>query len=99
MWRGTLTPRKAAVLLVHLPRGASVWIHAGGPGAITDETESAWILEHTMLMQQWGQAPKNKRGKAPKMREYPKPLFESDKKAEQFERNAAAWKRKYLDTD
>lgn len=90
-----MTPRKAANLLVHLPRGAAVWIHAGGAGAITDETEASWLLEHTLQMQAWGQAPKNKRGPAPKMREYPKPLFEMDKKAAEFERNAAAWRKKH----
>lgn len=90
-----MTPRKAAVLLIHLPRGASVWKHMGGAMAITDETEAAWLLEHTLQMQSWGQAPKSKRGKQPEMRPYPPPLFEADKKKREFERNAEAWRRKY----
>lgn len=90
-----LTTRKAAVLLAHLPRGAAVWRHTGGPGAIGDDVEAVWEVQHTMTMQAWGKAPRNKRGAKPKPREYPKPLFEADRKAEQFERNAAAWKRKH----
>lgn len=91
-----LTTRKAAVLLMHLPRGANVWRHTGGAGAIGDEVEALWSVEHTLVMQAWGQAPRSKRGAKPKPREYPKPLFEADRKREQFERNAAAFRRKHL---
>lgn len=90
-----MTTRKAAVLLLHLPRGAAVWRHTGGAGAISDEVESVWELQHMMNMQSWGKAPRSKRGAKPKPREYPKALFEEDKKREAFERNAAAWKRKH----
>lgn len=105
MWRRgpdgepLLTPRKAAVLLLHLPRGAAVWRHTGGAGAITDEVEGIWQLEHNMNMQAWGKAPRNKRGAQPKMRPYPEPLFEADKKQAEFERNAAAFRRKHSQTD
>lgn len=90
-----MTPRKAAVLLCHLPRGAQVWKHLGGGMAITDEAEGIFILEHNMNMQTWGKAPKGKRGKKPDMRPYPQAIFEEDKKRARFERNAAAWRRKY----
>lgn len=82
-------------MLIHLPRGASVYKHMGGAMAITDETEAAWVLDHTLQMQSWGQAPKTKRGQPPKMRDYPKPLFDADNKKREFERNAEAWRRKY----
>lgn len=95
MWRGSLSTRKAAVLLIHLPRGASIYRHMGGAMAITDETEASWLVEHTLRMQAWGQAPKSKRGKQPEMRAYPGPLFEGDKKKRDFEKNAEAWRRKY----
>lgn len=90
-----MTPRKAAVLLCHLPRGASVWIHQGGAMALSDETEAVFILEHVMNMQAWGKAPRSKRGKKPEMRPYPKALFEEDNKRAEFERNAKAFRRKY----
>lgn len=52
-----------------------------------------------MNMQAWGKAPRNKRGAQPKMRPYPEPLFEADKKQAEFERNAAAFRRKHSQTD
>ena len=73
-----------------------MWKHTGGAGAITDEVEAMWEVQHTMIMQAWGQAPRAKRGAKPKPREYPPPLFEADRKRAAFERNAAAWKRKHL---
>lgn len=63
--------------------------------AVSEETQMIYALEHLLNMQSWGKAPKSKRGPKPKPREFPKPLFEEDKKRQQFERNAAAWRRKY----
>lgn len=63
--------------------------------AVTEETQELYSTQHLMIMQAWGKSPKNKRGPKPKPREFPKPLFEEDHKRQQFERNAAAWRRKY----
>lgn len=63
--------------------------------AITEETQMMYSLEHVMLMQSWAKAPKTKRGKKPEPRDFPPPLFESDRKKKQFEQNAEAWRRKY----
>lgn len=41
LWRGTMTPRKAATLAMALPQGAAVWIAAG--------SDSAWSMESHML--------------------------------------------------
>ena len=90
-----LTTRKAAILLCHLPRGAQVWLHAGGGMAVTEEVQEMYSLQHLIIMQSWAKAPKSKRGAKPKPREFPKPLFEEDEKRKRFERNAEAWRRKY----
>ena len=63
--------------------------------AVSEETQMMYALEHLMLMQSWAKAPKSKRGKKPTPRAFPEPLFAEDKKRQHFERNAAAWRRKY----
>jgi hypothetical protein len=94
MYRGTLTPRKAAVLALNLPRGAVIWQAVGGPGAISGEVEASWMLEHTLMMIAHGQG--GGKGQTPKMREYPAGLLEEAAKAAKTQSRAERFRAKHL---
>jgi hypothetical protein len=94
MYRGTLTPRKAAVLALNLPRGAGTWQAVGGAGAISGEVEASWMLEHTMQMIAHGQG--GGKGKAPQMRDYPAGLHEEQAKAAKSLSRAERFRQKHL---
>jgi hypothetical protein len=94
MYRGLLTPRKVAVLVLNLPRGSQTWRAVGGGGAITAEVEAAWMVEHTLMMIAYGQG--GSKGKAPTMREYPLGLLELAAKDEYTQTRAEAFRAKHL---
>lgn len=91
-YRGEITARKLAVCLMYLPRGASLWQCIGGANAITAETESLWLLEHTTTMIAHSKA--GGKGKKPEMRPYPKGLEEILEKQDHKVSQAEAFRRK-----
>jgi hypothetical protein len=86
MYRGAVSVRKICVLVLNLPRGAQTWIAMGGPGAISAETEAAWIIEHALYLIAYGQG--GSKGQKPEMRPYP-PGFEAANKKAQFTQSRA----------
>ncbi len=93
MYRGLLTVRKVAVLVMNLPRGAQTWRAVGGAVAITAEVESAWMIEHTLMKIAHGQA--GGKGKAPEPREFPAGLLEQAAKAAKTQSRAEAFRAKH----
>lgn len=90
MYRGTVTVRKVAVLVQHLPRGATTWQMLGGPGAISAEVEALWgvhLLQEYQLYQAGGG-----KGQEPKMRDYPEGVEASQSAVDRLESNARAWR-------
>lgn len=53
LWRGTLTPRKAALLALHLPAGSQTWISCGYDAAWTDEAHMAANLFDVLQLANW----------------------------------------------
>lgn len=94
MYRGLLTVRKVAVLVMNLPRGAQTWIAAGGHGAITSETEAGWLIEHALYVIAHGQA--GSQGQKPEMRAYPPGVDELNAKAEYSQSRGEAFRAKHL---
>lgn len=97
MYRGRLTVRKICVLVMNLPRGAQTWLAFGGAGAITAETESAWLIEHALYAIAHAQG--GSKGKAPEVREYPSGKLELAAKAQQVIDRAEAFRAKHHKTE
>lgn len=92
LYRGAITPRKVAVLVANMPRGAETWRAVGGEMAITDETEAGFLIEWTL--RQWAWVQGGKSGAAPEFRDYP-PLWDESTRTpaeSKRETKAAAWK-------
>lgn len=94
MYRGLLTVRKVAVLVLNLPRGAQTWLALGGAGAITAETESGWMIEHALYAIAHAKA--GNKGRKPEMRPYPAGLLETTAKAQKATSRAEAFRQKHL---
>lgn len=90
LYRGAITPRRLAVLVINFPRGANTWQMLGGPGAITGEVEALWGV-HLLQEAQMYQAGGNK-GPEPTMREYPEGIEAKQNAAQRIEQNARAWR-------
>lgn len=97
MYRGFLSVRRVAVLVMNLPRGAQTWMALGGRGAITAETESAWLIEHALFSIAYGQA--GSKGEKPEMRPYPPGLDDLESKAQYATTRAEAFRAKHLNKD
>lgn len=93
MYRGTLSVRKVCVLVLNLPRGAQTWIAMGGPGAISAETEAAWIVEHALYLIAYGQG--GSKGQKPEMRPYPVGIEEQQAKAQFTQSRAEKFRAKH----
>jgi hypothetical protein len=93
MYRGSLTVRKVAVLVLNLPRGAQTWTALGGASAISSETEAGWIVEHALYAIAHQQAKGS--GKGPEMRPYPPGLEEMAEKARKTMSRAERFKAKH----
>lgn len=60
LWRGEITPRKAAVLVTHLPAGAQTWISCGYDNAWTlTEHLTATVID-VLQIANWQRAGDNK---------------------------------------
>ena len=99
MYRGRITPRKVAVLVANMPRGAATWRAVGGEMAITDETEAGFLIEWTLRQLWWVYGGKS--GPAPEFRDYPALWDDSgpDPEASKREAKAAAWKARQAARD
>ena len=53
LWRGTLTPRKAAVLMANLPPGAALWRAMDVPGAWTNGEHLAASAVDALEVANW----------------------------------------------
>lgn len=93
MYRGILTVRKIAVLVMNLPRGAQTWVAVGGAGAISAEVEASWLVEHALYAIAHGQA--GGKGKAPERRPYPPGIEEQEAKAAKAVSRAEAFRAKH----
>lgn len=93
MYAGVETVRHVAVLVQFLPRGASTRQMLGGAGAITEEVESLWMVEHTINTVGFRLA--RAKGKEPEPRDYPLGVLEQEKKAKHAVSRAEAFRRKH----
>jgi hypothetical protein len=93
MYRGRISVRKVAVLVLNLPRAAQTWIAYGGWSAVSGEVESAWLIEHALYAIAHGQA--GGKGKRPEVREYPPGIHEQAAKAAATASKAEAWRAKH----
>jgi hypothetical protein len=69
LWRGSLTPRKAAVLALHLPAGAMTWKAMGIDAAWTDEAHLLAFNGDVSQIANWQRG----EGKGPKPKPIPRP--------------------------
>ncbi|GAB2767510.1 hypothetical protein [Sinomonas soli] len=81
MYAGRLRPRKVANLVENLPRGAAVWVHTGGPRAVSDETEALWAVEAAVAAGNWQRG--GGKGTKPEMRPFPEGLLTVRARAEE----------------
>jgi hypothetical protein len=94
MYRGALTVRKVAVLVMNLPRGAQTWMAVGGRGAISTEAEAGWLVEHALYAIAHGQG--GSKGTAPEMRPYPPGLKAAAAQQNYTQTRAEAFRAKHL---
>lgn len=93
LYRGELTPRKAAALAVNLPPGSAVWREYGGPQAWTDAMHLTAEVEHGVRVLAWQKTEDGrKRMNAPE-RLTPPPLRADVKAQEQAQLSKA---RRYI---
>jgi hypothetical protein len=93
LYRGALTVRKAAVLVLNLPRGSRTWEAVGGAGAISAEVDAAWLIEHALYT--IAHAQNGGKGKKPEHRAYPTGLHEQQQKVAKAISRAEAFKAKH----
>jgi hypothetical protein len=93
MHRGILSPRRVAVLVMNLPRGAQTWQALGGRGAITSETEAGWLIELALYSIAHGQA--GSKGDRPELRPYPLGLEELAAGVKYTQTRAEAFRAKH----
>jgi hypothetical protein len=72
LYRGKLSPRKAALLALNLPAGSPVWLEMGGPLAWTSQDYFAAAQLHAQQVSNWMQTEDAENGRnAPEMLEHP----------------------------
>lgn len=91
---GVWSLREIGDLAVELPRGARIWVHMGGPAAITSETEMLYAIESVLNMQRWERG--GGKGEQPKPREFPESAAAIDKKETLVTSRAERWKARHL---
>jgi hypothetical protein len=93
MYRGLISVRRIAVLVLQLPRGANLWVSVGGAGAVTAEVDALWNVEHAILSVAHGQG--GRKGPAPERRKYPPGLEEVQAKQAKAVSQAEAFRAKH----
>jgi hypothetical protein len=88
------TLREVGDLAAQLPRGAQIWVHIGGPGAITEQTEMLYAIEAALNMHRYEQT--GAKGEPPKPREYPESVEEIERKQKLVGSRAQRWREKYM---
>lgn len=81
-------------LAVELPRGAQIWVHMGGPAAVTSETEMLMVVEWKLDQAMYQQG--GNKGKEPELRDYPDSVDEAEKKAQKVSNKAERWKQRHM---
>ena len=87
------TLRELGDLAVELPRGARIWVHLGGPAAVTGETEMLMAVE--LRLEQLGYQNAGSKGPEPKMRDYPESVEAIDRAAAKVTNKAERWKARH----
>lgn len=93
LYRGELTPRKVAVMVFQLPRGARLWQCVGGQGAITAVEEALWIVQYLQQARLY-QAGEGK-GPKPELPDYPAGHGKKKSQVDRLEANARAFREKF----
>lgn len=81
-------------LAVELPRGARIWVHLGGPAAVTAETEMMMLVERDLRSLGWQQG--GSKGPAPELLEYPMSVAEQEREALKVSSKADRWRQRHL---
>ena len=72
LYRGRISPRKAALLALKLPAGSAVWQEMGGPLAWTSQDYFAAAQLHAQQVANWMQTKDGEEGRnAPEMLQHP----------------------------
>ena len=81
-------------LAVELPRGARIWVHMGGPAAVSYESEMLMAVEYQILglQYQWG----GSKGEPPKFRDYPESATAIEAQQQKVTDKAARWKQRHM---
>lgn len=87
LWRGEITPRRAAALALKLPMGSMTWIEVGTDAAWSAETHMIAHVIDQLEIANWQRA--GGKGKAPKPIDRPADAKKSqEKRAAAFEKAA-----------
>lgn len=94
LWRGTMTPRKAATLAVALPMGSAVWIAAGSDAAWSQETHMLAGVTDILAGANWQRSD----GKGPQPKPLPRPgdVLRAKSKESAARSHAARFKARQL---
>jgi hypothetical protein len=72
LYRGKISPRKAALLALKLPAGSAVWLEMGGPLAWTSQDYFAAAQLHAQQVTNWLKTEDGQNGRnAPQIIEHP----------------------------
>jgi hypothetical protein len=95
LYRGRISPRKAAVLAVKLPPASATWAEYGGPLAWSGETHFIVKAIDELRVANWQRTKDGSKGSNPPKRiEPPKPAAEARRQSSKIEARAAAFKRR-----
>lgn len=81
-------------LAVELPRGARIWVHMGGPTAVTGETEMLMQVDYTIRHVAWQFS--GSKGQEPKPHDYPLSAKAIEQQAEKVTNKAERWKQRHM---
>lgn len=79
---------------MELPRGARIWVHTGGPQAVTGETEMLMQVDFTIRHVAWQIS--GGKGKEPSPHEYPESVVAIDKREQKVTNKAERWKQRHM---
>jgi hypothetical protein len=68
LFRGEITPRKAAALAANLPPGSAVWVAMGGERAWSPDQHLLALVEHNTRIAWWAKTKDGSKGRRPPQR-------------------------------
>lgn len=99
LWRGALTPRKAAILAVHLPAGSAVWQAAQSPLAWDRQAWFLHAIEYNTRLNVWAKTKDGQDGKnQPEPSPTPDELVRQQMRESRAEIMARRFKNRQQDT-